>query len=224
MEEIRTAGAVAVVIIGILGLLMTDRGWMFFSKFRQAVRDALTRSTRRVSRPISRRYRQWRYKDKIAKLQPASYDEYEQLPDADKRLFHDFKAESWKRLANERFRELHENLEESRREYETVQSKQRDRILGGGSLIKTSDTDARLICGNCAFFSAGFESDNAGEMTISTLKGECHKDPATQNVYPFSVCSHHSALQGFAPSTNGFYVFAPPNRQETSRRSTTRKS
>ena len=217
MEEVRTAGAIAVAIIGILGLLVTDRGWMFFSKFRQAVRDILAGTTKRISRPMSRRYRRWRYKDRIAKLEPASYDEYEQLQDADQRLFSEFKGAEFQRLFKHKFKELNENLAESSREYEKVESERRERIFRGGPLIKTSDTDARLICGNCAFFAADSDSNNGGDLQISTLKGECHKDPAAQDVYPFSVCSHHSALQGFEPSTSGFYVFAPAKRQETSR-------
>ena len=164
-----------------------------------------------------RRYRLWRYKDRIAKLEPASYDEYEELQDADKRLLREFKGAELQQLFKQRFNELNERFSESRREYETVQSERRERILGAGPLIKTSDTDAQLICGNCAFFAADFDSIDAGEPQISTLKGECHKDPAAQDVYPLSVCSHHSALQGFAPSTNGFYVFAPAKRQETPR-------
>ena len=215
-----TACTIATTIISILALLMTDRGWMFFSRFRQAVRDILAgtvRTTKRISRPVSRRYRQRRYRDRIAKLEPASYDEYEQLQDADKRLFSEFKGAEFRRLLNQRFKELNENLEESSKKYETVQSERRERILGGGPLIKTSDTDAELICGNCAFFAAGFDKDTAGDLQINTLKGECHKDPTAQDVYPFSVCSHHSALQGFAPSTNGFYVFAPAKRQNTPR-------
>ena len=211
------ACAIATAIIGILGLLVTERGWMFFSKFRQAVRDILAGTTKRILHPMSRRYQQWRYKDRIAKLEPTSYDEYEQLQDADKRLFSEFREEEWRRLFKRKFQELNENLAESSKEYETVESERRERILGVAPLVKTSDTDAQLICGNCAFFAADFDRNNAGDLQISTLKGECHKDPATQDVYPFSVCSHHSALQGFAPSTNGRYVFAPAKRQETPR-------
>ncbi len=217
MEEIRTAGAIAVVIIGFLTLLMTDRGWMFFSKFRQAVRDILARTTKRISRPLSRRYRQWRYRDRIAKLDPASYEEYEELRDADQRLFNEFKGAEARQLRNQKLKELNERLSESRRERETVESERRERILGVAPLIKTSDTDVQLICGNCAFFAADLDSNDAGDLQVSTLKGECHKDPAAQEVYPFSVCSHHSALLGFAPSTNGRYVFVPERRLETPR-------
>ena len=120
---------------------------------------------------MARRYRQWRYKDRIAKLEPASYDEYQQLQDADQRLFRDFKGAELRRLGNKRFKELNERFSESRREYETVQSERRERILGVGPLIKTSDTDAQLICGNCAFFAADFDSNDAGDPQISTLKG-----------------------------------------------------
>ena len=166
---------------------------------------------------MSRRYRQWRYKDRIAKLEPASYDEYERMQDADKRLFREFKGAELRRLGDQKLKEVNEDLAESSRKYEKVQSEQRERIFGAGPLIMTSNADAQLICGNCAFFAAAFDSNNAGDPQISTSKGECHKDPAAQDVSPFSVCSHHSALQGFAPSTDGRYAFAPAKRQEAPR-------
>ena len=215
MEEIRTAGIVAGVIIGILGILLNDWGWMLFSKCRQAVRDALVRTTGRISRPISRRYRRWRYKDRIPKLQPASYDEYEQLPDADKRLFRDFKMEEWHKITREHLRSSARRFEESKQDWDSIESRRREQIFPAGPLVKTSE-NTTLVCGNCAFFAATTE-DNRGSLQISTIKGECHKDPAAQDVYPFSVCSHHSALQGFEPSVNGFYVFAPLKHQGTPR-------
>ncbi len=216
MEEIRTAGAIAVVIIGFLGILVSDRGWMFFSKCRQAVRDTLVRTTGCILHPVSRRYRQWRYKDRIANLEPASYDEYRQLPDADERLFSEFKPEAWHKIMREQFVSSVQRFEESKRDWDLKESSRREQIIPAGPLVKIGD-NAEIICGNCAFFAASFDGDTAEELKISTAEGVCHKDPAPQEVYPFSVCSHHSALQGFAPSTNGFYVFAPAKSQETPR-------
>ena len=213
MEEIRTAGIVAGVIIGILGVLLNDRGWMLFSKFRKAIRDTSMRITKRISHPISRRYRRWRYKDRIARLQPPSYGEYQQLPDADKQLFRDFKTEEWNKIISDSLRSSMQRFEETKQDWDSEESKRREHIFPAGPLVKTS-SNAALVCGNCAFFSATFEDDNGG-LQISTINGKCHKDPTTQNVYPFSVCSHHSALQGFRPSGSGFYIFAPLKHQET---------